>query len=280
VRLRSRLFGDYMVSLPFVNYGGVIADSEEIAHALVREAILTGERLGVSHIEFRQAGDELDLPAKSNKVAMLLELPESAEALGKSIGAKRRSQVRRPLRENPETRIGGTELLDDFYDVFSRNMRDLGTPVYAKSMFADLLQRFSGQATIVTIRVDDTPAAAAFLLRSGTRMEIPWASTARQFNRISINMLLYWEVLSHAIDTGIRTFDFGRSSADSGTYKFKKQWGAEPQQLHWHYWLADPGEMPELNPDNTKFSLAIRAWQKLPLPVANLLGPQIVKHLP
>ena len=111
-------------------------------------------------------------------------------------------------------------------------------------------------------------------------MEIPWASTVRDFNKISINMLLYWEVLKFAIESGRKVFDFGRSTVDSGTYRFKKQWGAEPVQLNWHYWLADGGELPQLNPDNAKFRMAINAWKKLPLPLANLLGPHIVRHLP
>lgn len=280
VRLKSLLFGDYCVSLPFVNYGGVIADSAAAANALVEEACRTGEDLGVSHIEFRHQQPDVDLPVRSDKVAMLLQLPESPEALGKNIGSKRRSQVRRPLRENPQMSIGGMELLDDFYTVFATNMRDLGTPVYAKSMFAYLLKHFPDSAEIVSIRVHDRCAAAAFLLRNGERMEIPWASTSREFNGISINMLLYWEVLSHAINTGIKSFDFGRSTVDSGTFRFKKQWGAEPQPLYWHYWLKSGVEMPQLNPDNPKFERAIQLWQRLPLWFANAVGPHIVRHLP
>jgi len=280
VRLKSWLFGDFFVSLPFVNYGGVVADNDQISDDLLAAAASLGAERGVSHLELRHANVDFDMPCRTDKVAMCLELPKSIESLGKSIGSKRRSQIRRPLRENPEIRFGTVDLLDCFYDVFSRNMRDLGTPVYAKSMFRFLLDTFPENTMVVTIRVDDAPAAAAFLIFDNIRMEIPWASTVQTFNRISINMLLYWEVLKYSIEAGKTTFDFGRSTVDSGTYRFKKQWGAEPVPLHWHYWLAGGGGLPKLNPDNPKYRMAIRMWQNLPLSVANFLGPHIVRHLP
>ena len=211
---------------------------------------------------------------------MVLELPESIDALGKSIGSKRRSQVRRPQRENPEIHVGGAELVPLFYQVFARNMRDLGTPVYARSFYERMCAAFPGETKIVAITVGGQPAAAAFLIGYRDQLEIPWASTVRDFNRISINMLLYWEVLRYAIESGYARFDFGRSTVDAGTYKFKRQWGAEPQQLHWHYWLAEGGEPPKMNPDNPKYAMAIKAWQKLPVPVANLIGPRLVRNLP
>jgi hypothetical protein len=112
-------------------------------------------------------------------------------------------------------------------------------------------------------------------------LEIPWASSLREFNPISVNMLLYAQLLEQAIADGYTVFDFGRSTADSGTYRFKRQWGAEPVQLHWHYWLSDGrAEPPRLNPDNPKYRAAISAWQRLPLGVANRLGPMIVRNLP
>ncbi len=280
VRLKSQWFGDFCVSLPFVNYGGVVADSNAAVTSLVEAAVSLGGDLGVSHIEFRHSADLVDLPSRSEKVAMLLTLPDTPEELGRSIGSKRRSQIRRPQRENPTVSVGGTELLDDFYSVFSRNMRDLGTPVYAKSMFRFLLRHFEKNTCIVSIRVDSTPAAAAFLVHDGDRMEIPWASTDRRFNRISINMLLYWEVLRNAIESGMKEFDFGRSTKDSGTYRFKKQWGAKPLDLYWHYWMRDGGDLPGLNPNNPKYARAISIWQRLPLSVANVVGPRIVRHLP
>ncbi|WP_405223840.1 FemAB family XrtA/PEP-CTERM system-associated protein [Lentisalinibacter sediminis] len=280
VRLQSRLFGNFYVSLPFVNYGGVLTRGPDAAKALLAEAADLARESGATHVEYRHTDQQVALPCRTDKVAMILELPESPEALGKAIGSKRRSQIKRPLREHPDVCIGGAELVDEFYAVFARNMRDLGTPVYAKSLFRFLADRFPDDVTLMVIRVNSRPAAAAFLLSDERGMEIPWASTVQDFNRISINMLLYWEVLKHAIESGKTLFDFGRSTVDSGTYRFKKQWGAEPVQLHWHYWLATGEELPRINPDNSRYRLAIRMWQKLPLAVANRLGPYLVRNLP
>ena len=211
---------------------------------------------------------------------MRLTLPDSAEELGKTLGAKTRSQIKRPIREDPKVSIGGIEIVDRFYVVFSRNMRDLGTPVYAKAMFDDILRRFPEESSIVLIEIQGRPAAAAFLLHFRDTTEVTWASADRQFNKISINMFMYWEILKFSIERGSTIFDFGRSTVESGSYRFKKQWGAKPVQLYWNYWLKEGHTLPKMNPDNPKYALAISAWKKLPLRISNLLGPHIVRHLP
>ncbi len=280
VRQKSILFGDYMVSLPFFNYGGVLANTVEVEAAIARRIADIAADTGVSHVELRGLAPTADLPSKSNKISMRLSLPASADELSKKLGSKLRSQIKRPQRENPVLRRGGLELLDSFYAVFSRNMRDLGTPVYAKRMFEEILRRFPEAADIVVLEIGGDTAAAGFLVHHDGVSEVPWASSDRRFNRVSINMLLYWEMLRRSIERGSSIFDFGRSSVDSGTYRFKRQWGAEPVQLHWSYILRDGGELPELNPENEKFSLAIRAWQKLPLFAANRIGPLLARNLP
>lgn len=280
VRMKSLLFGDFLISLPFFNYGGSISDSPEIREGLFKGAAELGASLGVDHIETRELTPFTDWPGTTNKVAMILELPESEDELAKSLGSKRRSQIRRPQREDPTTRKGGNELLDEFYAVFSRNMRDLGTPVYSKKMFRELVDRFSKNCEIIAIDIKGEPAAAAFLVHANGTTEIPWASTVREFNSISINMLLYWEALRSALAAGSRQFDFGRSTIDTGTYRFKKQWGAKPLQFHWHYWLGSSEELPGLNPQSRKYDLAIKTWRRLPLWFTRLIGPCIVKHLP
>lgn len=282
-RLRSRLFGDYLVSLPFVNYGGALADSPAIEAQLMQAAGAAAARLGCSHIEFRDVAARAAgaWPVRTDKVAMELELPETPDLLWQALGSKVRAQVRRPLKEGGmEVASGGLELLAPFYAVFSRNMRDLGTPVYPQAMFQRILQTLPEHARIVLVRYRQQPVAAGFLLQYRSRMEIPWASSLQEHNRLGVNMLMYWHALQQAIAAGCRVFDFGRSSVDSGTYRFKKQWGAQPRQLHWHYWLNGGKELPQLTPDNPKYQLAIRTWRRLPLPVANWLGPRIVRNLP
>ncbi len=281
VRLKSRLFGDYMVSLPYVNYGGLVSNGPDATGALLSYAEELAIECGCSHIEIRET-DPVDTSwhLRSDKVSMILELPDSPEALSKSIGSKLRSQIKRPKRENPEVKIGGSDLITDFYAVFAENMRDLGTPVYSKRLFSSICNTLGDAVRIVVIYLGGVPVSAAFLIRDGDRMEIPWASSLYSTRKLSVNMLLYWVCLEHAIETGCKEFDFGRSSEGSGTFRFKKQWGAEPLAHHWYYWLGGGQEMPGLSPDNPKYALAIKAWQKLPLWISNRIGPLIVKNLP
>jgi serine/alanine adding enzyme len=281
VRLRSRLFGDFLVSVPFFNYGGVLADSPQAETALIGGAERCARALGVSHVELRHRDRQLaDWPARDDKVSMSLELPATEDALFKSFDSKLRAQIRRPQKAGATCRAGGAELLADFYAVFARNMRDLGTPVYSRRLFAEILAAFPQEARLFVVDLHGKPVAAGCTLIHRGTMEIPWASSLREANRDGVNMLLYWSVLRHAVETGCRIFDFGRSSKDSGTYRFKEQWGAEPQQLRWHYWLRDGGAPPQITPNNPKYRLAIALWKKLPLAAANLLGPQIVRNLP
>jgi len=278
--LKSNLFGQYLVSMPYFNYGGVIADSDSIGALLVEKAIEHAKELDAEHIEFRCTEKMIALPCRENKVNMILDLPEDVESLERSIGSKKRSQVRRPIKEGVEVVRGGLDLVDDFYSVFAENMRDLGTPVYSKDLFIEVLKKFPDKTQIIILRKNNEPISGAFLIGFKDKLEIPWASTLRRYNAFSPNMLLYWEVLKYAIEEKYKQFDFGRSSIDSGTYKFKKQWGARPLQLYWHYWLKDQKEIPIINPDNPKYKLAINIWKRLPLFLANYIGPKIVKNLP
>lgn len=280
-RLTSRLFGDFAVALPYFNYGGVLADNTDITQKLLDYASGFYETLGAKHLEVRSTiPDVCTWPVTTDKVSMIRPLPQNTERLGLELGAKIRSQIKRAQRENVEIEIGGIDLLKPFYHVFSINMRDLGTPVYSKSFFANILRQWPKLATIAVIKVNGRPVATAFLLSHGDMLEIPWASTLKEANPMSINMLLYWEVLSLAIRTGHSFFDFGRSTKEANTYRFKKQWGAKPIQHYWYYWLRDGEELPKLKPDNPKFALLIKIWRLMPVALTKLLGPFIVKNLP
>ncbi len=281
VRLKSILFGDYMVSLPFFNYGGPCGDDLETENELLNAAIDIGKAEGVSHIEFRDIQKrENNIPCKTEKVSMILELPDTPDKLWESFDSKLRSQIKKPMKEGMAVETGGIEQLNNFYEVFSKNMRDLGTPVYGKNFFENIFKSYPEQTKICTIKLKDTAVASGFLLGFQKRLEIPWASSLKEYNRFSPNMLLYWSVLKFAIENGYKQFDFGRSSADSGTYKFKEQWGAKPMQLYWHYWLSNGGKLPELNPHNPKYKTAIGIWKRLPVSLTKIIGPRIVKNLP
>ena len=211
---------------------------------------------------------------------MILSLPLEPDVLWGSFSSKLRAQIKRPYREQPQINLGGKEFLDDFYDVFARNMRDLGTPVYAKSFFLNIMEYFPEQSFIISIKLDNKPVATGFLLNHGNMLEIPWASTLKSVNNLSMNMLMYWEVIKFAIHQGIASFDFGRSTIGGGTFRFKRQWGAQPKQLYWHYWLNEGERLPALNPSNPKYALLISLWKKIPVSLTKYLGPPIVKNLP
>lgn len=281
VHMQSRIFGSFLISVPFFNYGGLLCDRQEVGDALLAEAALLRKELGAEHVELRHVEPwPGDLPTKQHKVSMLLELAEDAEAQWKRFNAKLRNQIRKPEKSGLTAAVGGRELLDDFYTVFVRNMRDLGTPVYSQKLFANVLAAFPEDSRIISVSLEGKPVAAGLITRFRDTVEIPWASSIRDYNSLCPNNLLYWTALRHAIETGCRRFDFGRSTPGEGTYKFKEQWGAKPLQLNWQYLLREGEALPELNNKNPKFELAIRLWQKLPLPITRILGPQIVKNIP
>ncbi|WP_286219897.1 FemAB family XrtA/PEP-CTERM system-associated protein [Marinobacter apostichopi] len=281
VQLNSRLFGNFMVSMPYFNYGGILAENAKIAGELIKAADSWRQQEAGKHIELRSTqGTSLGLPRRANKVTFWLPLPSNVDDLWGSFKPKLRSQIRRGERAVTEFCVGGRELLKDFYKVFSTNMRDLGTPVYGRDFFENLLQSLPGQAWIVIVRIDGRAVGGAFLTGYRGRMEIPWASTLRRYGHTSINMSMYWRILEFAIQQGFKVFDFGRCTEQAGTYRFKRQWGAQEITLNWEYVLAEGESLPALNPDNPKFRLLIAAWRRLPVWLANLLGPRIVRMLP
>ncbi len=281
VQLNSHLFGNFLVAMPYFNYGGVLADNRETALKLIAQADQWRQKVNARHLELRFCQDnDLGLPQKTDKVGFWLPLPDNINDLWDSFQPKVRAQIRRGQREMTELSIGGPELLDEFYRVFSVNMRDLGTPVYGKDFFSNLLQALKGKAWLVVARIDGRAVGCAFLAGYHGRMEIPWASTLRRYNHTSINMSMYWKILEYAVQQGFDVFDFGRCSHDAGTYRFKQQWGAQPLKLYWDYVLPEGDRLPALNPDNPKFRLMIAVWQRMPVWLTNLLGPHIVKGLP
>ncbi|MDB6091113.1 MAG: hypothetical protein JWN85_3897 [Gammaproteobacteria bacterium] len=283
VRQKSLLFGDSLTSVPFFNYGGALADTAELTQALMEHARSLAQQLGCDHLEFRDAQQRPgEWRVRTDKVTLLLDLPADFDALSKQLGAKLRSQVKRAERETPSVRVGGAALLDDFYDVFCRTMRDLGTPVYPRRFFAQILERCGHDCLLVVIDRGGQPAAAAFLVISNGRAEIPWAACREDAKPAGFNMKLYWEVLRAVIERGCRQFDFGRSTIDSGTYRFKLQWGARALQLYWHRWErgAATAEVAAPASEGRVMRCATAIWKRLPLRVANTLGPLVSPSLP
>jgi len=276
------VLGNFATSVPFFSYGGALAHGDSVALALMQRARELAIGLRCSYLELRDAreyGGEWSV--RTDKASMVLALPDSAEALAKRLGSKLRSQVKRADREAVTVRRGGVELLDAFYDVFTRNMRDLGTPVYPARFFRAILERFAADTELVIIDLAGVPAAGGFLVHDRGTTEIPWACCRGDAKPLGVNMKLYWEVLSAAITRGSHHFDFGRSTIDSGPYKFKQQWGAEPRQLYWHRWERRPrAAAVEPAGEGRLRRYAVAVWQRLPLPMANMIGTRISPGLP
>jgi FemAB-related protein (PEP-CTERM system-associated) len=248
---------------------------------MLSEAGRLQQELGASHAELRHTTPwPGDLPTKQHKVSMLLELAHDADSQWKRFDPKLRNQIRKAEKSGLTAVVGGSELLDDFYTVFVRNMRDLGTPVYAREFFEAVMAGFPGETRFITIYHNGKPVAAGLIIWFRDTVEIPWASSIRDFNALCPNNLLYWTALQFSVKKGFKKFDFGRSTPGEGTYRFKEQWGAEPLKLHWQYLLAGGVALPELNTKNPRYEMAIKMWQKLPLPVTRILGPHIVRCIP
>jgi FemAB-related protein (PEP-CTERM system-associated) len=248
---------------------------------LVAAAIEEARRAGARSVELRHTTRQCPgWHAKEHKVAMRLPLRVTADEQWTVLDRKVRNQVRKAEKSGLTSRQGGPELLDAFYDIFARNMRDLGTPVYSRRFFEEVLRAFPEASRVFTVWKDDQPAAASIVYRWRGTMEVPWASSLREFNPLCANIALYWDMLRDAIAQGCTVFDFGRSTPNEGTYNFKKQWGAEPVPLVWEYWVAEGGAVPDLSPKNAKYRAAISLWQKLPVGLTRVIGPPIVRNIP
>jgi len=281
VSMQSPLFGKFLVSLPFFNYGGIICNNMETGTLLLKESDAIREGVSAQYTELRHLGIRQEgLATKEHKVTMILDLEKNEEMQWKALNAKVRNQVRKAEKCGLKAVTGHLDLLDGFYEVFCRNMRDLGTPVYSRKFFQNVLETFPESSRIISIKLGEKTVASGILLWFRDTLEVPWASSINDFREKCPNNLLYWEAIKFAIEKKLTKFDFGRSTPDEGTYRFKKQWGALPVQLYWQYLLEEGRELPELNPDNPKYRLAIKVWQKLPVALTKMLGPFIVRNIP
>ena len=281
--VKTPLFGRFLVSLPYLNSSGIVAETPEAAAALVDRAVDFAEQLDVRYLELRHemAADHPKLTeAVTDKVHMRLTLPETTDELWKSLKSKLRSQVRKPLNNDSLTvHWGSHDLLDEFYSVFTKNMRDLGTPPFSRRLFASMLDEFPGDSEICSVHLDGHPVASGLLIHGPGVTQVPSASSLRNFNSTSANMLMYWHLLARSIERGQAVFDFGRSSKGAGTHKFKAQWGAKEFPAVWQHFVRE-GEATDMRPNSGKFDLMIKTWQKLPVWLTRVIGPSIVRGIP
>ena len=278
VLVKSAVFGRFLVSMPFVNYGGPLGSADAV-RALAGEAarIATEER--VKLLELRSRTElPLDLPVSHRKITVVLDIPAgSPDALFKSFDAKLRSQVRRPQKAGIVVRFG-VDQLDPFYRVFARHMRDLGTPVQPKKLFTALANSFGDDLWIGVAWLGDEAVAAGVGFRWDSEFEMTWASSLYAWNKLSPNMALYWAFMERACNSGVTLFNFGRCSVGAGTHRFKKQWGSRDEQLWWYQQGSGVASTP--SPDDGAYAWGPRVWKHLPIGIANLIGPPIVAGIP
>ncbi|MDX9895053.1 MAG: GNAT family N-acetyltransferase [Desulfofustis sp.] len=241
-----------LISLPYTDAAGIIADSPRAQQELLSGALALAESCNAHHLELRQydhgTSTSLSLATDNDwlcqefsfKVGLNRIVPRTVGELWDALGSKVRNQVRKAERCGCVVQIGGTELVEPFFAVFSENMRDLGSPTHSRELFANALQQPTLDASIVLVRHEGAPAAGAVVLRHGATLYNPWASSLRRFRPLCPNMLLYWSMLRLAVQSGCRTFDFGRSSPGASTHRFKRQWGARTRRLTWYVFSKKP----------------------------------------
>ena len=290
IHMRRPLLGACLCALPYCDMGHALADDDSTVQALTDYVRHYANANHVRHIEYRNglaqqpiSKDEL-AAFTGQKITMKMPLADNAQAQMDSYKSKLRSQIRKAQKNGLSVKLSTkTTLLDDFYRVFSHNMRDLGSPTHSKCWFANIMSFYQNRACMAVVYHADHPIGAGIILLQGELCSIPWASTINQFNHLAPNMLLYAELIGYAADHNMRQFDFGRSTLNEGTYRFKKQWGAQPYPLQWSD-LRDEAHAPSSKAQRTpsqKISTSkikptlIKVWRKLPLAITTRLGSQI-----
>ena len=274
---RSMVFGRQLVSLPWLDAAGVLAADEAAEQALLDAVVQLANKQGVDTVQLRQLQPlQSWQQPRTDKVLMQLDLPASSQELWKSFAPKVRNQVRKAEKSGLRYTAADSQSLAEFFDVYSRNMRDLGSPSHSRHLLQRVCQVFGDDASLHLVRLDGKTIGAGLTLANGTALEIPWASSLRGYNRYCVNHLLYWNILRGACQVGFRMFRFGRSTTGSGTYQFKKQWGAAPTTLYWYTRDGTGKPVESRHRPEEGFSLARRVWQRLPVPLTRWLGPQVI----
>ncbi|THB66799.1 MAG: FemAB family PEP-CTERM system-associated protein [Gammaproteobacteria bacterium] len=276
--IKSKLFGNSLISLPFAVYGGAIADTREIKTMLEKRACQIAEDLKVDALELRER--EIcypDWPTKELYVTFRKEISLDHEENLKAIPRKQRAVVRKGIKAELISEIDTD--IDRFFHAYSFSVWRLGTPVFPKKYFQAIKDEFANDCDIVTILKDKEVIASVMNFYFKNEV-IPYygggTDAARAYKG---NDFMYWEVMRRAADKGYTIFDYGRSKIGTGAYSFKKNWGFEPQPLPYQYYLVKANQMPEINPLNPKYRLFVNGWKKMPLSLSRKIGPLLAKNL-
>lgn len=282
IHVRHPLFGRNLVSAGFAVYGGPLADGAPAHAALDSAAWALATRLGAKSLEYRnQARLRPGWASKSDVYATFKRAIEpTTDANLKAIPRKQRADVRKAIDGGLDVRIGSSPAdLADHFAVYAASVRNLGTPVFPPALFRAVAAEFGPDADVLTVRHEGRRVASVFSLHHGDAVLPYWGGGTAEAVPSRANLMMYWALIEHARARGRTLFDFGRSKVGTGPYAFKKNWGFEPSPLHYEFRLADGAAMPDLNPNSPKYRAMTRAWARLPLWLANRLGPPLARGL-
>jgi FemAB-related protein (PEP-CTERM system-associated) len=282
VNIRIPFKGSSLCSLPFCDVGGCLVDNEEIQTALELKATELKKQINAKAIEYRERAEVIDnTKFEGKKVSMLLPLPATSDELFSGFKAKLRSQIRKAEKNGLTYELGTNQhFIDEFYAVFSKNMLRLGSPVHSKKWIESICEQYKDQCIIAVVKLDGIPVGSGIVLFSNHKASIPWASTRADYNRLSPNMMLYWALLKFVTEQGCNEFDFGRSTFNEGTFRFKQQWGAKPVLLEWRDDNIVTASKSDIVSSNSSIKSIVESiWKRLPLAVANIIGPKLRRYI-
>jgi serine/alanine adding enzyme len=278
--VRRPLLGAVVTSMPFLDSGGPCGSSPALRRILIEHLIAEARGIGAKSIELRSA-DRIDIGTRpaEHKVNMTRPMPGDPDRLWQELDKDVRYQIRKAERSGLTIESGGVERLGSFYDIFAMRMRDLGSPVHAPEFLAAVLEHFGARARVLLVQRGQATIGGLITVAFKDRLTVPWASCLKEYFSLCPNMLLYWEAMRRACIDGFRRFDFGRSSRDSGTHRFKCQWGAQEEPLFW-YTIPTSLSPSRSRPDgNRSVAFLSRTWQHLPLSVTRQVGPRLRGYL-
>lgn len=280
ILIKGPLFGASLVSMPFADYGGICASTTEATAGLVDAALELGRSLHVQYIELRQSTLlGLGLPCRSDKVTMVLPLRASEGQMWNRLPSERRNKIRKGLNGNVTAELLGPEALDSFYDVYAETMRDLGSPGHSKLFFRAIFDASPESIRIGLVRSMGKAIGAGICLRFKESLLTEYSSLKR-YRKLQADILLNWEAMKYGIAHGAREIDFGRSTIGSGTFEFKRNWGATPRQLYWQYILLNRVSVPHVSSDNGRYGVLIEIWKRIPVRLAKTIGPILRRSIP
>jgi FemAB-related protein (PEP-CTERM system-associated) len=280
VHVKSPLFGNSLSSLAFCVYGGPVATDDTVLDALDRAARELADRLDVGHVEYRHvvprsyagAVEKCDLYVTFRK-----SIDSDPEKNMLAIPRKQRAMVRKGQKLGLQCEVDSD--CKRLHTIYGESVRNLGTPVFPRRFFDALKREFGDDCEVLVIIHAGKPVSAVMNFYFRDEVLPYYGGGTAQARELAANDFMYWEVMRRACERGYRLFDFGRSKRNTGAFAFKKNWGFSPQPLSYQYIMRRGDRPPDVNPLNPKYRLFIEVWKRLPLPVANLVGPHIARQL-